>query len=121
MKIGLLFDRNNDWISKYLLKKNFGSINGKIIKVTTGNDIKKINNHEVLFILGYTKKISNEDLLRNKLNLVVHESNLPRDKGFSPIQYQILKGKNNLKVSLIVAEAEIDKGPIILTLSFFKD
>ena len=83
MKIGLLFDKNNDWISKYLLKKNFESIKGKNIKITIGNDIKKINNQEVVFILGYTKKITNEDLLRNKLNLVVHESNLPRDKGFS--------------------------------------
>ena len=114
MKIGLLFDKNNDWISKYLLKKNFESIKGKNIKITVANDIKKINNCEVVFILGYTKKITDEDLLRNKLNLVIHESNLPKDKGFSPIQYQILKGKNNLKVSLIIAEIEIDKGPIIL-------
>ena len=114
MKIGLLYDKDNNWILKYLSKDDLESTTNKNIKVTIDNDIKKINNHEVVFILGYTKKIYNEDLLRNKVNLVIHASNLPKDRGFSPIQYQILKGENSIKVSLITVEEEIDSGLIIL-------
>lgn len=114
MKIGLLYDKDNNWILKYLSKGDLENSTDKNIKVTIDNDIKKINNHEVVFILGYTKKIYNEDLLRNKINLVIHASNLPKDRGFSPIQYQILKGKNRIKVSLITVEEEIDSGLIIL-------
>ncbi len=112
MKIGLLLDKKNDWLLLYLSKKDFKQISN--IKITIGHDISRMNNHDVIFILGYTKKITRKDLLRNKLNLVIHESNLPQDRGFSPIQHQILNGKNNLKVSLIIANAELDKGSILL-------
>ena len=101
MKVAILYDKNNNWILKYLSKKKIESINGKNIKLTIGQNIKKLNGYEVLFILGYTKKINNDDLLRNKINLVIHASDLPKDRGFSHIQYQILRGKNRFKVSLI--------------------
>lgn len=114
MKVAILYDKNNNWILKYLSKKKIEGINGKNIKLTIGHNIKKFNGYEILFILGYTKKINNDDLLRNKINLVIHASDLPKDRGFSPIQYQILRGKNKFKVSLITVEEEIDSGLIIL-------
>ena len=46
-----------------------------------------------MFVIGYTKILPKEFLEGNKLVLVIHESDLPKGKGFSPVQWQILEGK----------------------------
>lgn len=112
MNIGILFDKENNWLRQYFTIKDFDQF--KHINIKIENDIKKINNHEIVFILGYTKILSKKDLERNKLNLVIHESKLPENKGFSPVQHQILKGNNKLKVSLFIADAKLDNGRILL-------
>lgn len=45
-------------------------------------------------------------------NLVVHESDLPRGKGWSPLTWQILEGYNRIPVTLIEAEEKVDSGVI---------
>jgi methionyl-tRNA formyltransferase len=67
---------------------------------------------DLLFILGYTKIIHKISLAKNKLNLVIHESNLPEGRGFSPVQWQVLEGKNEIKVCLIEASEKPDEGDI---------
>lgn len=51
-------------------------------------------------------------LARNVHNLVVHESDLPRGRGWSPMTWQVLEGKNRIPVTLFEAEASVDSGPI---------
>ena len=50
--------------------------------------------------------------------LVPHSSKLPKDKGFAPVSYQILRNKNKIYFSLIKASKKIDSGPIYFQ-SFF--
>ena len=50
--------------------------------------------------------------------LIVHPSKLPKDKGFAPLQRQILRNKNKIFVSLIKAVKKVDAGPIYLQNSF---
>ena len=57
-------------------------------------------------------------LKRNKLVLIAHPSKLPENKGFAPIQYQILKNKKKFFISLIKAVKKVDAGPIYLQNSF---
>ena len=45
-------------------------------------------------------------------NLVVHESNLPKGKGWSPLTWQILEGKNKIPITLFEANSDIDGGNI---------
>ena len=47
-----------------------------------------------------------------KHTLVVHESDLPAGKGWSPLTWQILDGKNRIPVTLFEAADEVDSGPI---------
>lgn len=115
IKVAFLFDRQNDWISKYIL-------NNKAIESFSNNYSFKycfsendINSNEILFILGYTKILSKEVLSRSTLNLVIHESELPKGKGFSPVQWQILEGQNTILVSLIEAVDQLDAGDIFST------
>jgi methionyl-tRNA formyltransferase len=46
--------------------------------------------------------------------LVVHESDLPSGKGWSPLTWQILEGKNRIPVTLFEATERVDSGDIYL-------
>lgn len=69
----------------------------------------------VVFILGCIHIIPREILNKNQHNLVIHESDLPQGKGFSPMSWQILAGINKIPVCLIEAESDVDSGKIWLT------
>ena len=49
---------------------------------------------------------------RFRHTLVVHESDLPQGKGWSPLTWQILEGRNRIPVTLIEAAKRVDSGPI---------
>ncbi|WP_081910362.1 formyltransferase family protein [Thermopetrobacter sp. TC1] len=68
---------------------------------------------DIAFYIGCLKITPKEVLQRNKRNLVVHESDLPSGKGFSPLTWQILEGKNNIPICLIEAVDKVDSGDII--------
>ena len=68
--------------------------------------------------MGYGRLLPQSFLNKNKLNLVVHESKLPKDKGGAPIHYQVLKNKKKIYISLIKASMKIDSGDIFLIDSF---
>jgi len=46
--------------------------------------------------------------------LVVHESDLPRGKGWSPLTWQILEGQNRIPITLLEAVYRVDSGDIYL-------
>ncbi len=66
------------------------------------------------FMLGCTRIVSEQVLSRNTHNLVVHESDLPLGRGFAPMTWQILEGRNSIPVCLLEAGAEVDAGDIWL-------
>ena len=59
-------------------------------------------------------------LKNNKLTLIIHESNLPKGKGFSPVQWQLIKGKTKLTICLVEAShgVRVDSGRIYLKSNF---
>tara|TARA_A100001388_G_scaffold250048_1_gene211117 strand:+ start:2331 stop:2963 length:633 start_codon:yes stop_codon:yes gene_type:complete len=109
IKAALLFDRKNSWIYDFLKDFNF---NGCFLKKFFNHE--EVSGFDVVFLLGYTKILPKHFLKKNKLTLVVHESDLPQGKGFAPIQWQILQGISNIKISLIEAAQDFDSGDIYL-------
>ena len=108
-KFALLFDRKNDWLRQYLSDDfNFR----EDINVSNFYEEKEIKEFDVVFVLGFTR-ILKDFLQANDQVLLVHESNLPLGKGFSPLQWQILEGKNKIVFSLLEASEEVDSGDII--------
>ena len=63
-------------------------------------------------MLGCGQMIPKATLDMFKHNLVVHESDLPWGKGWSPLTWQILEGKNRIPVTMIEAEEKVDSGVI---------
>lgn len=66
------------------------------------------------FCLGLGQMVSRSVRARFRHTLVVHASNLPQGRGWSPLTWQILEGADQIPVSLLEAVAEVDAGPIYL-------
>ncbi len=67
---------------------------------------------DVAFYLSCTRITPPEVLARNRLNLVVHASDLPRGRGFSPLVWQVLEGRNRIPLTMIEATEPVDSGPV---------
>lgn len=70
--------------------------------------------YQIVFILSYFSIITEEFLKKHKYNLVVHESDLPEGKGWAPLFWQVIEGKNKIPVVLFEAKPEVDSGDIYL-------
>jgi len=66
------------------------------------------------FILSCSTLVKSDILKRNSHNLVVHESDLPKGKGWSPLSWQVLEGEKLIPVTLFEAEENLDSGLIYL-------
>ena len=118
-KVTFLLDKSNLWFEKQLRNYNFKLNNKYIFKISKNpNNIK---NQNIVFPLSYTKILPESFLQKNELVLIVHSSKLPKDKGFAPLQYQILKNKNKVYISSIKAAKEVDAGSIYYQNSFMLD
>ena len=76
---------------------------------------------ENLFLVSCTQFVDRGIRNRFKHVFVLHESDLPKGRGWSPLAWQILEGKNRIPVTLIEAADEIDAGKIIATATIELD
>lgn len=112
MKIIILIDDANSWFIKYArILKELLSIDNQ---VTICHNIKDCLVSDVCFMLSCTKIVPTWFLKQNKHNIVVHASALPKGKGFTPLKWQILEGKNIIPLTLFEAIEELDAGDIYM-------
>jgi methionyl-tRNA formyltransferase len=109
MKIQILVDNPNSWIVPYakelqheLLEKNNECFLIYYHDEVTAGDILCLLSCEKIF----------KTLSLNKYNLVVHESDLPKGKGWSPVTWQVLEGLQKIPITLFEAEEAVDAGEI---------
>ena len=74
---------------------------------------ENLTKSDVAFFLGCVRIVQRSLLDKSCFNLVVHESNLPKGRGFSPMTWQILHGETTIPIRLFKASEDIDAGPII--------
>jgi len=67
---------------------------------------------DILFLISCHEIISSGDRQKYEATLVIHASDLPEGRGWSPHIWQILEGKNRIAVSLIEAQDTVDTGAI---------
>ncbi len=73
-----------------------------------------ITNHtapsaDFCFCLSYGRLVSNQTRAGFRHTLVVHASDLPHGKGWSPLSWQILEGKHSIPLTLFEAAESVDK------------
>lgn len=76
------------------------------------NSVEELKGGKYLFLVSCTERISAEVRAKYRRAFVLHESALPKGRGWSPLAHQILDGKTRITVSLIEAVDEIDAGAI---------
>jgi len=110
-RINIVVD-NDSWVipfAKELVKK-INTVGDKAIFV---GDYAKLQAAEVSIYLGCVTLTPPEVLAKSQKNLVAHASDLPKGRGFSPLTYMILEGKNDIPLCLLEMAAEADAGPVI--------
>lgn len=87
--------------------------------ISQGYNVELVTHHEeisakgIAFFLSYEKIVPQSILDLNYKNIVVHASSLPKGKGFSPLTWQILEGKNQIPICLLEASDKVDSGSVI--------
>lgn len=109
MKIQLLTSSKHSWIVP------FGKQLQKQIEIrghtcTYVYDEQKVEKGDILIFLCYEKIFHRLDL--NVHNLVIHESDLPKGKGMSPLTWQVIEGQSRIPVTLLEATQEFDAGKV---------
>lgn len=101
------------WIAPYVdeLAQQWTSA-GHVVQVA--NKVEHALPADFCFCLSFSRIISAEARQQYKHTLVVHESNLPDGRGWAPMTWQILEGKNRIPVTLLEAVDAVDAGPIYL-------
>jgi methionyl-tRNA formyltransferase len=67
---------------------------------------------DLLFLVSCSEVLRPKDRQKYSVALVIHASDLPEGRGWSPHIWQILEGRNEIVVSLIEAAADVDSGDI---------
>ncbi|MDH5665063.1 MAG: hypothetical protein OEY10_02055, partial [Nitrosopumilus sp.] len=104
---------NDSWILPYA-DTLVEEINKRGDKAKLCRNHHEIQKGVVAFYMGCVKVTPREILDKNRYNVVVHESDLPIGRGFSPLIWQILEGKNIIPVCLIEADDDVDAGCIYM-------
>jgi len=107
---GVFFDESSILKKSKLFKLKSKNINPYNL-ILYENNIKDLK-PDIILAYGWSYFIPNQIREICKV-LVLHPSNLPKYRGGSPIQNQILDGINTTDVCIFIANKKIDSGPII--------
>lgn len=72
---------------------------------------------DVIFFYGWSWIVP-DDVVKNYICLCLHPSNLPKYRGGSPIQNQVISGEDVSAVSIFKMNNELDAGPIYYQKDF---
>lgn len=109
-----LVSQSDSWINEYLPRLS-ELLQSDGHTVQTVHEVDRIPDGDLAFFLGFGQIVPGPVLARHRHNLVVHESALPEGKGWSPLTWQILEGKNEIPITLFEAAEAVDSGDIYLT------
>ncbi|MCP4652337.1 MAG: methionyl-tRNA formyltransferase [Candidatus Omnitrophica bacterium] len=112
-KVAILTSKDS-WFLAYA-KKMVNILAKKKVSARLFTSPKQISDsYEIVFVLSYFKVLSKSFIKKHKHVLVVHESALPQGKGWSPLFWQILEGKNKVPIVLFEATDALDSGDVYL-------
>jgi len=109
MDIKFLTDNADSWIIPYVEKLKVLIPDAEHIYTTDG-----MTSGDIIFILSCEKIIDNKTLKKHKHNVVIHPSDLPEGRGWSPIAWQIIEGKNDIVFTAFEAVEKVDAGDVYI-------
>ena len=110
MKISILCSDLNHPISPWLERWSLNHRDTHVVSLNRRKD--ELTGGDILFLISCHEVISSKVRALYGTTLVVHASDLPIGRGWSPHIWQIIEGKNRIPVTLLEAEDAIDSGAI---------
>jgi methionyl-tRNA formyltransferase len=112
LKITILTTKSS-WLNQYNVKlaQDLQKLGCSVKIIHNKHDLEE---GDIAFFLGCYEIIDTSFLKLHKNNLVVHESDLPQGKGWSPMAWQILEGKNDIPITLFEAVERVDAGDVYI-------
>ena len=110
MRITILTDNPGSWFIPYGRKLE-AALRAAGHDTSYVSRKQAIETGDICFLLSCVRIVEQEYLTRSRHNIVVHASDLPRGKGFAPLQWQILEGRQEIVVTLLEAVQAVDGGP----------
>jgi methionyl-tRNA formyltransferase len=109
MNITILLSDKNHPIYPYIL--NWEQLNSNH-SIEIVHSLEDVNNGDILFLISCSLIV--KSIIRDKFErtFVIHASDLPKGRGWSPHIWSILDGESVLTVSLIEAMDKVDTGDI---------
>lgn len=110
MKITLLCSNASHPVNAHLLRwieRNRGDHSISLVRAK-----EDLGGGDVLFMISCSEIISSLDRAAYRVSLVLHASDLPYGRGWSPHIWQIVGGAEVITLSLIEAEDSVDSGRI---------
>jgi methionyl-tRNA formyltransferase len=94
------------WLERWSLKQ------GHMHKVRLNRNKDELIGGDILFLISCHEVIFPQVRAQYAATLVIHASDLPIGRGWSPHIWQIIEGNNRIPVTLLEAEDAIDSGAI---------
>lgn len=109
--ITVVIDNPNSWFVPYgkELVTKFLERGHDATLVHTLDEIPK---GDIAFFLSCEHIVSPAVRSKNTYNLVIHGSELPKGKGWSPLTWQILEGKHSIPITMFEAADAVDSGDV---------
>ncbi len=110
MKISILHTSNNHPIKPWLL--NWIDTQKNLHEIDLVDTKENLVEGDILFLISCSEFISKKERDKFKKTLLIHASDLPKGRGWSPHIWEILNGAEQIVISLLEAEDKIDSGDI---------
>jgi methionyl-tRNA formyltransferase len=102
-----------EWLRKWIDEISLKGHSSKLVF-----DKAELIGGDILFLVSCSQIVAKKEFDLFRAVLVLHASNLPEGRGWSPHIWSILEGKNRITVSLLEAALSIDTGVIWLQKAF---
>jgi len=116
LRVSILIDNPNSWFNEYInaLSKLIRVYDPRFSFIRRANNLKR---KDILFILSCDHILTKKQLSLHKNNIVVHASDLPKGRGWSPWTWKVESGVNRISLTLFEAAKDCDAGNYYLKSS----
>ena len=116
MRISLLCSDEQHPVNNYL--KKWISEQQGVHQVELVRRKNELSGGDILFLISCAEIVGQTDRSAYRATLVLHASDLPRGRGWSPHIWQLIEGADEIILSLLEAEDKVDSGRIWKKLNF---
>jgi methionyl-tRNA formyltransferase len=110
MKISILITSKEHPVSPYINK--WAKENSKDNQIDIVYSVQDLIVGDILFLISCSSIVSETDRSKFNKTLVIHASDLPTGRGWSPHVWEIINGATEVTLSLLEVEDKVDTGDI---------